>query len=230
MLADDEVVTSVHTGPDGSLVAVCPESVVVDMSTVTRATAARLAAATTEAGASFLDAPVSGSVATATDGALTLMVGGPAPVFESACPVLEAIGTPIHLCDNGAGAAMKLAVNTVVHGFNGALSEALVLAERRGIERTLAYEVFARSAVAAPLVHYRRDAFERPDEAPAAFRLELAAKDLRYALELGREVGAGVPQSERSLAVLQQAVDAGFAGHDESAVAQYLRGPGGQEN
>ncbi len=224
MLADDNVVTTVHTGPEGTLTAVRPGAVVADMSTVTTATAARLAAATTAAGAAFLDAPVSGSVATATDAALTVMVGGPAAVFETARPVLEAIGTPVHLGDHGAGAAMKLAVNAVVHGLNGALSEALVLAERSGIDRALAYEVFSRSAVAAPFVHYRRAAFERPDDVPVAFRLELAVKDLRYALDLAGEVGAGLPQSERSLTVLQQAVDAGFADHDESAVAQYLRG------
>ena len=228
MVSDDEVVLHLHTGPSGTLSAVRPGAVVIDMSTVTAATSARLAAAVGEAGATFLDAPVSGSVAAATAAELTVMVGGDATTYAAARPVLAAIGTPLHLGPNGAGAAMKLAVNTVVHGLNGALSEALVLAERSGIDRLMAYEVFARSAVAAPFVHYRREAFERPDDVPVAFRLELAAKDLRYALALAGEVGAALPQSERSLAVLGEAVEAGFADHDESAVAQHLRGRGGQ--
>ncbi len=223
MLANDEVVTAVHTGADGTLGAVRPSAVVLDMSTVTTATSARLAAAVREVGASFLDAPVSGSVAAAAARELTIMVGGDPATYATAKPVLEALGAPVHLGANGAGAAMKLAVNTVVHGLNGALSEALVLAERSGIARELAYDVFARSAVAAPFVHYRRDAFERPAEVPVAFRLELAAKDLTYALQLAADVGARLPQSERSLAVLEQAVAAGYGGHDESAVAQHLR-------
>ncbi len=223
MLANDEVVTAVHTGAAGTLGAVRPSAVVLDMSTVTTATSARLAAAVRKVGASFLDAPVSGSVAAAAAGELTIMVGGDPTTYAAAQPLLEALGTPVHLGANGAGAAMKLAVNAVVHGLNGALSEALVLAERSGIARELAYDVFARSAVAAPFVHYRRDAFERPDEVPVAFRLELAAKDLTYALRLAADVGTRLPQTERSLFVLEEAVAAGYADHDESAVAQHLR-------
>jgi 3-hydroxyisobutyrate dehydrogenase-like beta-hydroxyacid dehydrogenase len=223
MLADDDIVKSAHLGPDGSLSRLVAGTVVVDMSTVTIGTARELGDAVAAAGGSFLNAPVSGSVKAATDAALTVMVGGDEQAFATARPVLEAMGTPVHLGGVGVGAAMKLAVNTVVHGLNGALSEALVLAEKAGIERTTAYEVFARSAVAAPFVHYRREAFEHPGEVPVAFRLELAVKDLRYALELAADSGAGLPQTERSLAVLQDAVEAGYGDHDESAVAQYLR-------
>ncbi len=223
MLADDEVVTQVHTGPEGSLSAIRPGAVLVEMSTITTATAATLARAVAEAGASLLDAPVSGQPAAAAGAGLTIMVGGSAAVFESVRGVLEAMGTPIHLGAAGAGAAMKLAVNTALHGLNGALSEALVLAERSGIDRSTAYEVFVRGAIASPFVTQRRDAFERPGTVPAAFRLALAAKDLRYALELADGVGAALPQAERSLAVLEEAAAAGFADDDESAVAQYLR-------
>ena len=223
MLADDNVVTQVHTGSQGTLSTIQPGAVVVEMSTITTTTVAALAQAVADAGASLLDAPVSGQPAAAERAELTIMVGGSAEAFEGAQHVLEAMGTPILLGRTGVGAAMKLAVNTALHGLNGALSEALVLAERSGIERSTAYEVFSRSAIASPFVIHRRDAFERPDEVPAAFRLALAAKDLRYALRLASDVGAGLPQAERSLAVLEQAAAAGFADHDESAVAQYLR-------
>ena len=66
-----------------------------------------------------------------------------------------------HVGALGSGAAMKLAVNTVIFGLNGAVAEGLVLAERSGIERSLAYEVLAASAVGAPFVAYKRDAFVR---------------------------------------------------------------------
>ena len=72
-------------------------------------------------------------------------------------PVLRGIADQvIEVGGPGAGAAMKLAVNAVVFAINQAIAEALVLAERAGIERSVAYDVFASSAVAAPVVHYRR--------------------------------------------------------------------------
>jgi 3-hydroxyisobutyrate dehydrogenase-like beta-hydroxyacid dehydrogenase len=98
-----------------------------------------------------------------------------------------------------------------------------VLAERNGIEREQAYQVFLNSAVAAPFVQYRQAAFERPEETPVAFRLTLAAKDLRLALEVAAASGTSMPQTETNLAVLNRAADAGFSDRDESALADYLR-------
>ncbi|MFD1498754.1 NAD(P)-dependent oxidoreductase, partial [Streptosporangium lutulentum] len=138
--------------------------------------------------------------------------------------VLSSLGDPVlHLGESGRGSAMKLVVNTIVHSLNQAVSEALVLAERAGIERATAYSVFVNSAVSAPFVQYRREAFERPGEVPVAFRLELAAKDLRLALELADKVGADLPQARVNREVLGAAMAAGFGDEDESAVARYLR-------
>lgn len=225
MLADDDAVTAAHTGPSGTFRALRPGAIVVDMSTIAVITARQLAEEAARHHLDFVDAPVSGSVAAATEGTLTIMAGGRHDAVETVRPVLEAIGRPvIHLGENGAGASMKLSVNTVVHVLNGAVSEALVLAERSGINREAAYEVFRNSAVAAPFVHYRQAAFERPEETPVAFRLVLAAKDLRNAVALGDTVGASLPHAVETLRVLNDAADAGFAEHDESAVAQFLRG------
>ena len=71
---------------------------------------------------------------------------------------------------------MKLAVNTVIFGLNGALSEGLVLAELAGIDRSAAYDVFAASAIGAPYVGYKRAAFIDPDATPVAFSLDLARR------------------------------------------------------
>ncbi len=84
-----------------------------------------------------------------------------------------------HLGGRGSGATMKLVVNSVVHALNQALSEALVLAERAGLARETAYDVFATSAVAAPFVQYKRSAFEHPEDTPVAFRLDLRRQGLR---------------------------------------------------
>jgi 3-hydroxyisobutyrate dehydrogenase-like beta-hydroxyacid dehydrogenase len=134
----------------------------------------------------------------------------------------------IHLGVVGSGATTKLAVNAIVYGLSEAVSEALVLAERAGIDRTAAYEVFTKSAIAAPFVHYRREAFERPGEVPVAFRMELAAKDLRLIEKLAAEHGAPTPQMTTNLEVIEAAIDGGFGEDDMSAIAEHLRSDAGR--
>jgi 3-hydroxyisobutyrate dehydrogenase/2-hydroxy-3-oxopropionate reductase len=118
---------------------------------------------------------------------------------------------------------MKLAVNTIIYGLNQALSEGLVLAECAGIDRLTAYKIFACSAIAAPFVHYRREAFERPQDVPVALRLSLAEKDLHLILELAQQLQAPLPQAMSNLAVVEKASSQGFEDHDVSGVAEYLR-------
>jgi 3-hydroxyisobutyrate dehydrogenase/2-hydroxy-3-oxopropionate reductase len=226
MLADGPAVDAVYGGPRGLLTGASAANVLVDCSTVPPATIRRHAAAARAAGAGILDAPVSGSVALAASGKLTLMVGGEASDLERARPVLEAIAATIfHLGPLGSGAAMKLAVNTVIFGLNQAVAEGLVLAERAGVRRDLAYDVIAAGAAGAPYVGYKRSAFVDPDATPVAFALDLAAKDLGLIAELAREVGLRMPQAETDLAVIRAASAGGRGGLDFSTVAAELRAP-----
>ena len=148
-LADDAAVERVYLGPDGVVEGIGAGSVAIDTSTVDPRTIERVGAAVDGAGAGFLDCPVSGSVSTVEAGALTIMAGGDADLLDRVGPVLDALASRvIHVGGRGAGAATKLAVNDLVHGLNVALSEALVLAERAGVDREIAYEVFASGAAA----------------------------------------------------------------------------------
>jgi len=101
-----------------------------------------------------------------------------------------------------------------------------VLAEKAGVSRRAAYEVFANSAVAAPFVLYKRPAYEHPDQAPVAFSLNLVAKDLDLALDLAAQAGATMEQAATNRRVVGAAVAAGLGDHDLSALATYLRGVG----
>src|SRR5919201_4640785 len=137
------------------------------------------------------------------------MVGGDGATLDRGRPVLEALaGKILHVGALGAGATMKLAVNALVHGLNVALSESLVLAERAGLDRSAAYEVFASGATAAPFVLYKRAAFEHPDETPVAFSLGLVAKDLDLILELARASGSPMPQAASNRAEIGAAIEA----------------------
>ncbi len=224
-LADDAALRSVYLGDGGVVAGLGTDTVVADTSTVDPETVFEVGRAIDAAGAAFLDCPVSGSVSTVDTGALTVMVGGdPAqlPVLRRAFDSIAK--TVLHVGPRGAGAATKLAVNGLVHGLNVALAEALVLAERAGVERSTAYEVFASGAAAAPFVLYKREAYERPDEASVAFTLDLVAKDLELITGLADRVGAPMAQAETDLGVVRSAIDAGFGASDMSAVAVHLRG------
>ncbi len=224
MLADGPAVDAVYGGPARRAAGAGRHTVLVDASTVPPSVIRGHEAAIRATGAGVLDAPVSGSVATATAGKLTLMVGGTAADLERAHPVLDAIAaTVVHIGPLGSGAAMKLAVNTAIFGLNQAISEALVLAEASGIDRSVAYDVLAASAVGAPYVGYKRGAFVDPDETPVAFALDLAAKDLRLIRDLAADVDASVPQAALDLAVIEAAAGAVGGDQDFSAVAVYLR-------
>ena len=114
----------------------------------------------------------------------------------------------------------------VVHGLNVALSEALVLAEKAGVEREMAYEVFASGAGGAPFVEYKRNAYLHPESAVVAFTLDLVAKDLELITALGSSVNAPMQQAQTGLNIVRSAIEAGMGQRDLSAIAVFLRGGG----
>jgi len=223
-LADDAAVEAVYLGPMGVTEGVAPGSLVLETSTVDPATSLKVAAAVEATGAVFADCPVSGSVSTVEAGALTVMVGGDEVIAARAEPVLAAIAQrQIRVGATGSGATCKLAVNSLVHGINVALAEALVLAEKAGVSRDVAYDVFAGGAGGAPFVQYKRDAFLHPDQDTVAFSLDLVAKDLRLITALGTRVGAPMAQADTTLGIVDDALAAGMGARDMSAIASFLR-------
>lgn len=223
-LADDAALIEVHTGSGGTLEGMQSETVVVETSTVDPTTVIDLARRFSDAGGHLLDSPVSGSVALVEQGALTSMVGGDSEALERARPVINALSKAVfHLGSHGAGATMKLAVNAFVHAINLALSEALVLAEQAGIDRHRAYEVFANGAGASPFVLYKREAFERPDETPVGFSVELMAKDLDLILTLAERLAVPMEQGRVTAAATARALQDGFGERDMSSLAVHLR-------
>ena len=220
-LADDAAVKAVYAAAadgfhDGQ--------VVLEMSTIAPETVREVEPLVRDRGATLLDSPVSGSVPVVERGELLIMVGGDEDALERARPVLEALSKKIvHVGELGTGAATKLAVNALVHGLAVALSESLVLAEKAGVDRSTAYEVFASGAAGAPFVQYKRPAFERPDETPVAFTLDLVEKDLDLILALAERVGAPMPQAASNREEIRAALAAGMRGKDMSALAEHLR-------
>ena len=211
-LADDAAVGAAYTGADGIVAGLQPGAVVCESSTIDPGTVHRLRPLVEDRGAFLLDTPVSGSVPAVEAGTLTIMVGGDADVLERARPVLDALAKQVfHVGGLGSGAVMKLDVKSTLHGLNLTLSESLVL---------------AASAIAAPFVQYKREAFEHPGRPPVAFSLDLAAKDLDLILALAGEAGALMEQAATNRDVVRAAVAAGLGDHDLSELATYLRSAG----
>ena len=227
MVADADALDAILEGEDGLLAGLRRDVVVVDMSTIGPAAAGRFAAAVGERGGRWLDAPVSGSVTLAQQGALTIMAGGSAEALERARPVLEAMGQKLfHLGPETAGAAMKVVINSMLAVLNEAVAEGLVLAERSGIERETAYDVIAGGVVAAPYVLYKRDAFVRPEETPVAFTIDLMRKDLRLAFAVADELGVPLAAVRAADEVLARAEERGLGDADFARVADVLRDAG----
>jgi 3-hydroxyisobutyrate dehydrogenase-like beta-hydroxyacid dehydrogenase len=223
-LADDVAVRDVFAGPDGAPAGLRQGTVVLEMSTIDPATVAEIALAIEAAGGTLIDAPVSGSVALVEQGALTVMAGGSRDAMAKARPVLETLAAKVYETgDLGSGATVKLAVNAIVHAVSVAVAEALVLAEKAGVDRATAYEVFANSAVGSPFIEYKQAAFLNSEETPVDFPLDLVAKDLELILGFAERLGVDMVQSTATRAVTENAIAAGIGDRDMSAVADYLR-------
>ncbi len=221
ILSSGDVTEGVLLDPE-VLSAIRPGAVVCDMATSGVATARALDSALSERGVPFVDAPVSGSVPTIAAGQLLVMASGSREGVASAEPVLAAFAKKVaYLGEAGAGQAMKLSVNLVVHTLNSAVSEALALAASAGVEPSAAYEVFLDSVVAAPFVAYKRPAFLDPDT-PVAMSLELTNKDLRLITEFARDQGVSATVADAVRAEVAGACAAGYGDQDMAALARFL--------
>lgn len=204
-----------------------PAVVVCDLGTSGVAAVQVLGAALAERGVRFVDAPVSGSVVSVGAGQVLVMAGGAPADVDEVTPVLSAFAKRVaRLGPVGAGQAMKLAVNLVVHDLNAALSEALLLATRAGIDPAAAYDVFQDSAVSAPFVGYKREAF-LSGTGPVAMSLDLVAKDLRLIVGLAATLAVDARTTKAAAADVRAACEAGFGDQDMAALTRYLAGRGG---
>lgn len=207
----------------GLLDALRPGSIVLEMSTIGPAAAEELALDAERRDVDLLDSPVSGSVSVAEEAQLFAMVGGSPHAYARAAPLLDSMTKGhVHLGASGTGAAMKLAVNSMIAATNEAIAETLTLAKRCGIDPEDAYDVLAGGAVASPFVLYKRNAFLHPDAEPVAFTTELMRKDLALVEELAARLTVRMPVARATAEVLDEALRRGLQGADMASVLRLL--------
>jgi 2-hydroxy-3-oxopropionate reductase len=218
MLPDTPDVEAVLVGPGGVLGAAAPGSLVIDMSSIDPGPTREMAEAFAARDVAMLDAPVSGGERGAIDAALSIMVGGDGEAFERAVPVFQALGKNIvHVGPSGAGQVTKACNQLVVASTIEAVAEALLLAERSGVDPAKVREAllggFAGSKILE--VHGQRMLDRTFDP---GFRIRLHRKDARIVEGAAGATATPIPAFAVVAAQLQDAVDAGEGELDHSGL------------
>ncbi len=222
MLADDLASEEVHLGADGLFKGMRARTF-VEMGTMSPDHIAALAAAA-PAGATVIDAPVSGATQAAADAQLLIMAGADSATVATVQPLFDVMGKQtICLGRTGAGAVMKLAVNMLIHGINQTFAEAMTLAEATGIPTNAAFEAIEASAACAPMLKYRKPLYLDEAAHDVTFTVALAQKDMRVTAELAESHGVALPQSHATLDILNKAVAAGYDARDMAAILNFMR-------
>jgi len=220
-LPDDGVLDAVASGPDGMLAGLATGKIWIDMSTVSPRASRELAARVHTLGATLLDAPVSGSVPQVQAGTLTIMVGGDEEAYGCVEPVLQELGTPTYIGDHGQGLSLKLAINISLAVQMLAFAEGLLLAERAGVDPTLAANVMTQSPIGSPMLKARSAlVFDLPDD--AWFDVALMQKDLRLALDTAADLHVPLPSTVVADELLSTARDRGYERRDIAVLYQVL--------
>jgi len=193
MLPGPPEIAAVVAGEDGLLDSMGQETLLVDMSTSSPVLARKLAREAARKRIGMLDAPVSGGDVAAKQGTLSIMAGGEKEDFEKARPLFEAMGeTIVHVGESGAGQVTKAANQIVVALVLEAVSEALVLGSKAGVEPPKLIEVLSGGLAANRAMEVKRDKLLDHDFEPGG-KVEFHHKDLGIALEAGREYGVVLP-------------------------------------
>jgi 3-hydroxyisobutyrate dehydrogenase-like beta-hydroxyacid dehydrogenase len=220
VLTDDAAVLTMCLGDEGVLAQLGPNTVFVNISTVSPETARQL----TTAGPAgrVLDAPVLGSPDMITNGLGAFLVGGPMETVDSLSPLWHDLGSKYTHCGPaGAGAAMKLVSNLLLITGVAALAEGVATARASGIPDDLIESVLGESFVVSPASKVRLESLM--DSAhPGWFSPALARKDVRLAVDLARQCGVNVRVGPATDALLTTVIDAERAWPDFSAVIEAL--------
>jgi 3-hydroxyisobutyrate dehydrogenase len=217
--ADADVLEVIHA----LLPALRPQSIVVDMSTVSSDTAREAARLVENKGAEFLDAPVTGGVEGAKNGTLAIMVGGKLTTLEKALPILETMGSRIvHMGEVGAGQAAKAVNQIMAAGINEAVTEALAFGEALGLDMRKVIDVVSGGAAGNWFLEKRGPTMTQGIFKPG-FKLALHQKDLKICKGMADKLGIKIPVTEMAINDYAKLIAEGHGDEDISALYRLKR-------
>ena len=221
MLPNSPHVKAVMLGENGVASFMKSGSVFIDMSSINPVASKEIAAVLAEKNIEMLDAPVSGGEPKAIDGTLSFMVGGKQEVFDAHKELLATMGASVVRCgDVGAGNTTKLANQIIVACNIQALSEALTLAQKAGVDPELVFQAIKGGLAGSTVMNAKAPMMIAGNDKPG-FKIDLHIKDLNNALACAHSVGAPVPMTASVQEILQWMHNHEGGQKDHSAIAQY---------
>lgn len=221
MLPNSPQVKAVVLGKDGVIEGAQKGSIVVDMSSIAPLVSREVSGALAQKGIRMLDAPVSGGQPKAIDGSLAIMVGGTQADFDEILPIFKVMGSSAVLTgDIGAGNVAKLANQIIVALNIAAVSEALVMATKAGVDPELVYQAI-RGGLAGSTVLDAKAPLMMGRKFTPGFRINLHIKDLGNVLETSHGIGVPLPLSAAVMEIMQALKVDGMGDLDHGAIVRF---------
>lgn len=221
MLPNSPHVKEVVFGKNGVAEGFAAGSTLIDMSSIAPLASREIAAELAKQGVEMLDAPVSGGEPKAVDGSLSVMVGGKQEIFDQFKELLSCMaGSVVRTGEVGAGNVTKLANQVIVALNIAAMSEALTLATKAGVEPELVYQAI-RGGLAGSTVLDAKAPMVLENNFKPGFRIDLHIKDLANALETGHGIHSALPLTSSVMEMMQVLKNDGLGECDHSALAKY---------
>ena len=204
MLTGPEAVDAIMFGQNGAIDGLTSNTTVINMSTVSPGYTQKLASRIEATGATFVDAPVSGSKKPAEDGTLVILAGGKPDVVGALSPIWNALGKQTVYCGSTpAGAAMKMSINLLLGTMMAGLGEMLHFGEKNGLDINTMLDVVMSGPLANGLFQLKEPML-RENAFTTQFPAKHMAKDLKFVVDTAYECGANAPCAHQVLATFQQ--------------------------
>ena len=221
MLPNSPEVKEAVLGAGGVLEGAKPGTILIDMSSIAPLASKEVSEKAKEQGVVVLDAPVSGGEPKAVDGTLAIMVGGPQDAFDKVKDILAVMGASVtRVGEIGSGNTTKLANQIIVALNIAAMSEAMVLATKSGVDPEKVYQAI-RAGLAGSTVLDAKLPLALQGNFKPGFRIELHIKDLANALDTARELEVPVPLSSAVMEIMQTLKANGKGADDHGGIIQY---------
>ena len=222
MLTNTAAVEAVLSGDDGLLAGLRPGALVIDMGTTAVTESRRFAELVEEAGGSWVDAPVSGGRIGAQGATLSIMAGGSEEDFARAAPLFEILGQRLtHVGAVGAGQVAKSANQVIVGLTIGAVSEAMFLARRAGVDPARVREAIQGGHADSRILKEHGQRIVERKFTPPGGRVTIQQKDMTEALKLAAEVGIDLPAVRLNRELYDKVIEAGFGDLDHAGLYKY---------
>ncbi|PKH19993.1 2-hydroxy-3-oxopropionate reductase [Enterobacterales bacterium CwR94] len=221
MLPNSPQVREAALGKNGIVDGAKPGTIVIDMSSIAPLASREIHDELAKKGIALLDAPVSGGEPKAIEGTLSVMVGGEKAIFDKCYDIMKAMAASVvHTGDIGAGNVTKLANQVIVALNIAAMSEALTLATKAGVNPELVFQAI-RGGLAGSTVLEAKAPMVLDGNFKPGFRIDLHIKDLANALDTSHGVGAQLPLTAAVMEMMQSLKAEGHGTSDHSALARY---------